>query len=263
MLGGTPAPDRNGVGRTASPRKKWESATVSGQVFSARAETGVVLNVSFRATTIAVYGDELEISRVMERLMAGDPTAEALVVRRYTMQLIALARRQLSQRIRQKTSPEDAVQSAFGSFFKRLRRGQFDLANWDSLWSLLAVITVRKCAARRDYFHASRRDVRRELGSVEATTREVPISREPCPDEALALAELVERLLRDLSDAERPIVGMCLEGYSIGEICRIQGRAERTVRRVLTRARYHALRLTEFENSGLIPIRRRSKGSEL
>src|SRR4051812_5592277 len=147
---------------------------------------------------------ELHFSELAERLCARDPAAESLIVGRFTIQLVALARRQLADRIRQKSSPEDAVQSAFKSFFKRLRRGQFDLDSWDGLWSLLALITVRKCAARRAHFLSARRDVRREtplsITFFDGDTPCIPASRSPRPDEVLALTELVEQLLRGSSD---------------------------------------------------------------
>ncbi|MBI3837182.1 MAG: sigma-70 family RNA polymerase sigma factor [Planctomycetia bacterium] len=208
--------------------------------------------------------DDLRFSGLAERLGAGDATAETLVVRRFTVQLVALARRQMADRIRQKSPPEEAVQSAFGSFFKRLRRGQFDLTSWDALWSLLVVITVRKCSSRRAYFLASRRDVRREIvsptlaGDIEHCG--IPLSREPHPDEALALTELVERLLCGLSDGEQQIVRLRLEGYSIGEICQLQGRSDRTVRRILARARHRALRLTEVDKEQPIRTSPRATG---
>jgi RNA polymerase sigma-70 factor (ECF subfamily) len=208
--------------------------------------------------------DELGFSRLARHLSAGDPAAETLVVRRFTVQLVALARRHLAQRFRQKTAPEDAVQSAFKSFFQRLRRGQFDVGSWDGLWSLLVVITVRKCAARRAHFLTARRDVRRErplVTSGDPDTQCVALSRAPRPEEALALTELVEQLLCGLGDGEQQIAHLRLQGYSIGEICQTLGRADRTVRRVLARVRHRALQLTkEDEDPFRAPERRAEQG---
>lgn len=194
-------------------------------------------------------GHESRFARLADRLSAGDPDAETLVVRRFTVQLVALARRQLAQRIQQKLAPEDVVQSAFKSFFKRLRNGQFDLGSDDGLWSLLVLITVRKCSARRSHFLTARRDVRRETSLSAALDRDVaaciPVDRGPRPEEALALVELVQQLLHDLSDAERQIVDLRLQGYGIDEICEMLGRSDRTVRRVMSRVRRRALRWTD------------------
>lgn len=196
---------------------------------------------------------ESEFFQLAERLCAGDPAVESLIVGQFTARLVALARCQLADRIRQKTSPEDAVQSAFKSFFRRLRRGQFDFQSWDGLWSLLVLITLRKCTARQAHFRAARRDVRREvplsIAFVGGDVPCIPVSRGPRPEEVLALTELVEQLIRGLGDGEQQIVQLRLQGFSIGEICQMLGRSERTVGRVLARIRRRALRLTKLEDA--------------
>jgi RNA polymerase sigma-70 factor, ECF subfamily len=199
--------------------------------------------------------DDLRFSRLAKWLCEGDASAEALIVRRFTVQLVALARRQMAQRIRQKSGPEDVVQSAFLSFFRRLRQGQFQFGSWDGLWSLLVLITVRKCSGRREHFFAARRDVRRETPlSTDFGDRAaiVPLARDPRPEEALALTELVEQLLLHFSGSEQQIVHLRLQGYSIGEICDKLGRADRTVRRVLARVRRKALCLTNLDDEDLL-----------
>lgn len=74
--------------------------------------------------------------------------AEEEVFRRFAGRLVGLARARLDQRLPTKVDPEDVVQSAFRSFFVRCADDRFDLGSWDSLWSLLTVITVRKCAGQ-------------------------------------------------------------------------------------------------------------------
>src|SRR5580692_11428902 len=89
---------------------------------------------------------------VMQRLRAGDDEAAADVFRRFADRLIGLARSRLDERLRQKVDPEDVMQSVFKSFFRVQADGKLDLANWDSLWALLTVITLRKCGHRIEYF---------------------------------------------------------------------------------------------------------------
>jgi hypothetical protein len=60
---------------------------------------------------------------LMARLDAGDNDAAAEVLDRFTHRLIALARLRLDARLRQKVG----------------------LHNWKALWSVLALITARKC----------------------------------------------------------------------------------------------------------------------
>src|SRR5437773_8401023 len=91
---------------------------------------------------------------LMARLTAGDDAAATVLFRRYAQRLIALARHRLDAALPHKEDAEDVVQSVFRSFFTRHRGGQILLADWDSLWSLLTLITVRKCVNRIQYFRA-------------------------------------------------------------------------------------------------------------
>ncbi len=84
-------------------------------------------------------------TELMRQLRAGDATAAERIFRGYARRLIGLARSRLSENVRAKTDPEDVVQSVFRSFFTRQADGQFELATWNDLWSLLATITLRKC----------------------------------------------------------------------------------------------------------------------
>ena len=82
---------------------------------------------------------------LMAQLRDGRNEAAAQVFQRFANRLIVLARKQLDSKILQKVDPEDVMQSVFRSFFLRQMEDQFDVRDWDNLWSLLAMITVRKC----------------------------------------------------------------------------------------------------------------------
>lgn len=165
--------------------------------------------------------------------------AGRLVFERFTRRLIGLARSRLEPRLQRKVDPEDLVQSVYKSFF--LRYGEEPLpADVDGLWSLLTVITLRKCADRARFHRADRRDVSREVASVRSGESEAwreAVDREPTPDEAAALSETVEQLFASLRDNERPIIELSLQGYSTQEVSDRLGRAERSVRRLRERVR--------------------------
>jgi RNA polymerase sigma factor (sigma-70 family) len=71
---------------------------------------------------------------------------------------------------------------------------------------------------------------------------------EPTPLEAAALAETVERLMRELDERERQILELALQGYTPQEISPRVGRCERTVQRLLERVRKH-LSLLQMEGA--------------
>jgi RNA polymerase sigma-70 factor (ECF subfamily) len=174
---------------------------------------------------------------LMGRLRQGESKAAGEIFQLFGNRLIGLARNRMDALIRQKVDPEDVMQSALKSFFLRYADGQFQLENWDSLWAILVMITLRKCGHRVEYFRAQRRDVHREvsapaLGKEEHSSWEA-IAREPTPSEAAILAEIVETLLRELGDErERKILELSLQGATVPEISAAVGRSERTVQRV-------------------------------
>jgi RNA polymerase sigma factor (sigma-70 family) len=188
---------------------------------------------------------------VEQKLRAGDQSAATKVFLRFEGRLIALARAELDTRMRRKEDPEDVVQSVYGSFFRRHHAGQYDLATWDSLWSLLTVITVRKCLNRARHYRAQRRSVAGEVGVAQwdhaADGLSEAIDREPTPLEAVVLAETVEQLVGRLDAGDRAIIELSLQEFTALEISERLGRAERSVRRVRERVRKRLRRMQADE----------------
>jgi RNA polymerase sigma-70 factor (ECF subfamily) len=180
-----------------------------------------------------------------DALLAGlrDRDAEAArrLFNRFAGRLLGLARARLGRVVRAKVGAEDVVQSVFKSFFRRHADGQFDLHDWDGLWSLLVVITARKCGRQLRYFHRAGRDVRREApapGTDDgAAAGWEALARDPSPEEAAVLAETLERLLRGLKERERQVLELRLQGYTVPEISDRVGRTEYTVQGILKRVR--------------------------
>jgi RNA polymerase sigma-70 factor, ECF subfamily len=188
----------------------------------------------------------------MVRLRSGDEQAATEVFGRYVRRLVALAGKQFDTRLRDRVDVEDAVVSACRSFFARARRGEFNLTGWDELWSLLVIITLRKCSRRLRDVKAARRDPRREIESHAleySGVWQVP-DRAPSPVEAAILTETTEELFRDLDPDDRPIVEYLLQGYTAEEIATRLDCSERTVRRVRRRAKQCLERLIAPEQTG-------------
>jgi RNA polymerase sigma-70 factor (ECF subfamily) len=170
------------------------------------------------------------------RLRLGEDAAAREVFQRFARRLLALTRRQFEQRLAHRVDPEDVVQSAFKSFFVRHREGKLQVENWNALWGLLTVITLRKCADRVEYHRAARRDFGREAAVLDVEAC-VSLDREPDPHEAAVLAETVEQLLRCAEPDERPVLELSLQGLTAAEISLRLGRALRTVHRLREQVR--------------------------
>lgn len=175
---------------------------------------------------------------LLGQLRKGDQIAAKAVFQRFANRLVMLAKVRLDVRIRQKVDPEDIVQSVFRSFFARSERGEFDFGNWQGIWALLVLLTLRKCSRRAVHFQADRRDVRREVAWGEGVsgsdkTLLEAIADEPTPEEANILTETAETVMEKLKGIkERKIFELSLQGYSIQEISAMVGHYERGVERV-------------------------------
>src|SRR6266404_4856280 len=106
---------------------------------------------------------------VMARLRAGDQAAAREIFQRFVDKLLRLARSHFDAVLRRKVDPEDVVQSAYKSFFLRYGAGKLEIRDWDNLWGLLTMITLRKCFDRVEYHRAQMRDVQREAGAHAGT----------------------------------------------------------------------------------------------
>jgi RNA polymerase sigma-70 factor (ECF subfamily) len=193
---------------------------------------------------------------LLERLRAGDEQAANECFNRFARRLISLARTRLDAEVRQKTDPEDIVQSVFRSFLLRTVKKDYEIASWGGLWRMLVVITLRKCGRQIEHFRTEKHDVTRERTpahsapahstTVHSTEWEI-IAGDPSPLDAMILAETVQRLLEPLVPRDREILTLRLQGCEITEISAHVGRSERTVFRILERTR-ERLRSIESED---------------
>lgn len=192
-------------------------------------------------------------AEVERKLRAGEQGAATEIFRRFVGRLVNLARTKLDARIRRKEDPEEVVQSVYRIFFNCHRVGKVDLATWESLWSLLAVITVRKCVNRRQYYRAKRRNVANEVdvarGEDGTPGPSEAIDHEQTPLEELVFAETVEQMMRGLDADDRTIIELSLEGQTPSEIRKQVGRSERTVVRLRDRIKKRLQRMQADEMS--------------
>jgi DNA-directed RNA polymerase specialized sigma24 family protein len=167
-------------------------------------------------------------------LQGGDPAAAQQLWERYFRRLVGLARKKLQGAPRRGADEEDVALSALDSFCRGAERGRFaQLADRDSLWQVLAVITARKAA------HLLRDESRQKRGGAAVVEGDDAgldqiLSREPSPEFAAQVAEEWERLLGLLGDADLRAVALArLEGRSVEEIAAQVGFAPRSIKRKL------------------------------
>lgn len=182
-----------------------------------------------------------ESVQLLKRHSAGDRLAASEIFARYTARLVALARSRMSPKLARRIDPEDVVQSAYRSFFRRDWRAPQDAAVSGRLWALLAGITVKKVLRQAEAHSAQKRAISVECPSTEESDVADILCRsvdgEPTPAEAAALSDELDRIARELPPLERQIWDLRLEGWDYEEIGTRVGRSTRTVRRVIDRLR--------------------------
>lgn len=166
----------------------------------------------------------------------------------YGDDLLKFARKRLGA-VRRREDEEDVLQSVFKSFCLRQRRGQFDLAGRDDLWSVLVMITLRKVANAIARQARQRRDFRREVatdqgGNDDSDSNRLSLARvasdELSPDAAIMISEEMRRRLDLLPEPLQRVALWKLEGYTNEEIAdnAMLGCATRTVERKIQRIRH-------------------------
>lgn len=178
-----------------------------------------------------------ESVHIFDRYVAGDEAAADELFYRYIERLTRLARSRLSASLQHRVDAEDIVMSAYRSFFIGARDGRFAIERSGALWSLLVRITLNKLYRSASHHTAQRRSI----------TREAPLSRdvattEPSIADAVALADEVEALMRELPEKHRRILELRLQGELIEAIAEKVEVNERTVRRAIETVRAKLVR---------------------
>jgi DNA-directed RNA polymerase specialized sigma24 family protein len=181
------------------------------------------------------------ISGWIDKLQAGEKEAVQPLWERYFPQLVKLARKKLLNSSRRTADEEDVALSAFDSFCRHAEQGHYpDLNDRNSLWRLLAVITIRKAA------HLLRDDGRKKRGGGKLIKSSAPVcdrhsfefdcvfSQEPNPAFVALMADECTSLLRKLRDDKLENVALWrMEGYTIEEIAQKMSVVPRSVKRKL------------------------------
>ena len=153
-------------------------------------------------------------SDFVRRLNAATNSSFEELDRRYRQRLCNLVEKQLNRRFAGREDPEDAVQSALRSLFRGLRAKRFHIDHSGALWKLLAQIVGRKVLKHVEHHQASKRRPGLEV-PVKDT---VLVSREPTPDEAAHVADVIAQLVARLDPTEVEIFRLRLQGFTKAEI---------------------------------------------
>ena len=174
---------------------------------------------------------------LIAQFKAGSESAAGELFDRYCEKLMRLARRRIGQRMASRVDPEDVIQSAFRTFFVRVRNDEFTFDGENDLFKLLVRLTVNKALRQIAYHRAAKRSPHKE--TAQATDSHDALSElvahDPPPEVAVAVLEELERFLGQLPEFDRRVLELKLQGNTTTEIAEELGSYDRKIRRVLER----------------------------
>ncbi|MDB5312595.1 MAG: prkC 23 [Gemmataceae bacterium] len=178
--------------------------------------------------------DDLEL---VSALRAGSESAARELFDKYCEQLMKLARRRIGQKMTSRVDPEDVLQSAFRSFFVRVKNDEFSFEAEDDLFKLLVRITVHKTLRQIAFHRAAKRDPARETGQgrVGEDVLGFIASADPPAEVEVALIDEFEKFVAQLPPLDRQVLELRFQGYTPVEIAETLGTYDRKVRRILER----------------------------
>lgn len=146
--------------------------------------------------------------------------------------LLNIADKKISPGLKKKFDADDVVASVCRSVLRRHREGRFSFDDNEELWRLVVVALKRKIfnkvrsekAAKRDYTKAA---------SIDENELLTALSREPSPDDATELEDILGRVEIRIDEQCRSVLEFKLAGLNNREIAAELNITERTVGRKL------------------------------
>ncbi|MEM8681000.1 MAG: ECF-type sigma factor [Planctomycetota bacterium] len=151
------------------------------------------------------------------RATAGTESVAVQLDHAFRDRLCALVEREMNARYRQREDPEDVVQSALRTYFRRASRGEFQFDHEGALWNLLQKLTRRKILKHVAYHAADKRCLNKEEAHP---TQDLPDD-DTGGARARVVGDALEVVLAGMAPLEPEIYRLQLFGYSISEIVEI------------------------------------------
>jgi len=163
----------------------------------------------------------------LRRIRRGDEQAAIELVQRYG----SLIRREIrlgirNRRLNRAFDSVDVCQSVLASFFVRAATGQYDLESPEQMAKLLMSMARNKLASLARREQRLRRDMRRIVSTQDEVLEQV-VDTEGSPSEIVLQRELIDRMRSELTDDERRIADLRVEGMDWNEVAeRLGGSAQ-------------------------------------
>ena len=184
---------------------------------------------------MATPSQEPSDQSLLRRFRSGEQDAATRLYLRYAKRLHGLATAQTGAGLNARLDPEDIVQSIFRTFFRRAQEGHYEVPDGEELWKLFLVIGLHKIRDAAAFHRAGKRSVDRTIGMSFESGDLDPTAPDGLAEQTLRL--VIDELLKSLSENQREIIMLRLDGEQVEEIAAKTQRSLRTVERTLQKFR--------------------------
>jgi RNA polymerase sigma-70 factor (ECF subfamily) len=151
----------------------------------------------------------------------------------YLPKIVKLVKHKINSRYSARFDADDVAATVFRTVFKNLSNGKFTFDDDESLWRQLVAITQHRLNNKIRHADAAKRATDRTVHAAGDLFE--AISREPDPQDAALLIELIEQIGQRVDELSRQILELRLSGLDSPEIAERLEKSERTIRRKLQR----------------------------
>ncbi len=169
---------------------------------------------------------------LVQRWLSGDDHAATELLEHLHRDLLRVVRNRFHPMLRGRLDPEDVVQSALRTFFRRLRKKNLPGTTADDVRRVLVTIAKRKLAQKIRFHFAGIRDVRREARRRQDSGTNPPEPVSPRDAQEAELHEFLrwlEDVMPQLGPREQEVLKLALQGYSTADMAAELGLSQRTV----------------------------------
>jgi RNA polymerase sigma-70 factor (ECF subfamily) len=170
------------------------------------------------------------LTELLDRWRAGDQAAAVEIFNRYEQRLVNLAERRIGRHLRAHLQPESVMLLVLESALGGIAAGRYSVDMSGSLWGLMRRITDNTIRKKWESLTSQKRDIRHSSAHTGQNAIFEPSDDGPSPDEAILLADELERIRSRLKPADFRILELQLDGLSNAEIAERLGCARQTIR---------------------------------
>ena len=176
-------------------------------------------------------------SSLMRKVRLGDRKALAQLLQHYEREVHQAACHLLGRALRSSLDPADLVQSVHRTLIHGLRDNKFDVASPEKLVALAVTVARNKVfrAARRLECEKRCNAALAETAALDGTWTEPDSSLDPA--QKAEFNDMLERIYGQLSEADRRLVQLRVQGYSTADAARELGVSADVLRVRLSRLR--------------------------